>query len=74
MSTAVRHLNADDTQVFLVLRREVTAQNRVSMGLSCDEELTFEGTGRAPEALCPGGRYHDGVHMTVQCHPLPRAA
>jgi RimJ/RimL family protein N-acetyltransferase len=36
----VRRLNADDAQAFSDLRREVTADNPVPMGLSIEEELT----------------------------------
>lgn len=40
MGTDVRRLTGDDAEAFSRLRREVTADNPVPMGLSLDEELS----------------------------------
>jgi hypothetical protein len=40
MSTEVRRLTGEDVQAFSQLRREVTADNPVPMGLSLEEELS----------------------------------
>lgn len=40
MSPDIRRLRAEDAEVFSQLRREVTAENPVPMGLSLEEELS----------------------------------
>ncbi|MPM58622.1 hypothetical protein SDC9_105454 [bioreactor metagenome] len=65
MDIDIRQLNASDAEVFSALRRIVTADNPVPMGLSLDEELTrplqgFRDQLSAPSPNAAFGAFIDG--------------